>query len=227
MHPPITLPAVALVDPGLALSMPPHLTATTGIDAIVHTLEAYLGEPRQPSMDLLALGALEFAVAALPATVGRTARTSAPGRRWRTRPCRAGMAMDRRDWGCVTRYAAHSPRRSPRCITAWATPYLPAVLAFNAPAISAERWPRLRDALGLRGSRNHARGTPVRGAFIGELGLPTRLAEVGVRPDDLPLIAAEATRMAMIGNNVRPAGRSGLPRRAQGGVLNQIQESSL
>lgn len=38
---PIILPDVALLDPALTIGLPPHITAATGIDAMVHAIEAY------------------------------------------------------------------------------------------------------------------------------------------------------------------------------------------
>lgn len=38
---PVILPDLALLDPELTLSVPPHVTAATGIDAMVHAIEAY------------------------------------------------------------------------------------------------------------------------------------------------------------------------------------------
>ena len=39
---PILLPDVALLDPRLTLGLPPHVTAATGVDAMVHAIEAYV-----------------------------------------------------------------------------------------------------------------------------------------------------------------------------------------
>ncbi len=51
------LPRLAVVDPNLCATMPPMLTAETGIDALSHCIEAYvaLGTPYQPYCDALAL----------------------------------------------------------------------------------------------------------------------------------------------------------------------------
>jgi alcohol dehydrogenase class IV len=46
-------PAVALVDPLLAISMPPELTASTGIDALTHLMETYVSNQANPFNDML------------------------------------------------------------------------------------------------------------------------------------------------------------------------------
>src|SRR3712207_5186439 len=38
---PIIIPDIALLDPDLTVNLPPHVTAATGIDAMVHAIEAY------------------------------------------------------------------------------------------------------------------------------------------------------------------------------------------
>lgn len=57
---PAFIPDVAIVDPILTLSSPPHVTAATGIDALCHAIEAYLSRRAQPITDTLALSAIKL-----------------------------------------------------------------------------------------------------------------------------------------------------------------------
>jgi alcohol dehydrogenase class IV len=54
------IPAVAIVDPILTLTSPPHVTAATGVDALCHAIEAYISRRAQPLTDTLALSAIEL-----------------------------------------------------------------------------------------------------------------------------------------------------------------------
>ncbi|MFE6778497.1 iron-containing alcohol dehydrogenase [Streptomyces sp. NPDC057702] len=63
---PAFLPLAAVVDVELTVSMPPRLTADTGIDALTHAVEAYVSRKANPFSDGLALTAI--------ATIGRHLR---------------------------------------------------------------------------------------------------------------------------------------------------------
>ena len=55
---PNMLPATVILDPTLSKDLPPHLTAATGIDAFVHSLEAYCAPGYHPMADGIAIQAL-------------------------------------------------------------------------------------------------------------------------------------------------------------------------
>ncbi|MGZ9818095.1 iron-containing alcohol dehydrogenase [Peribacillus simplex] len=53
------LPCVAIIDPSLTISTPPHVTAATGIDALCHAIEAYISRLSQPLTKNMAAAAIE------------------------------------------------------------------------------------------------------------------------------------------------------------------------
>ncbi len=60
------LAEVALLDPMLTLSMPPAVTADTGLDALVHAIEAYVSVNTTPFAEILALEAIRLISQYLP-----------------------------------------------------------------------------------------------------------------------------------------------------------------
>ncbi len=54
------MPALAVIDPAVQVSMPPSVTAATGIDALTHAIEAYVAVKANPITDALALHAIKM-----------------------------------------------------------------------------------------------------------------------------------------------------------------------
>jgi alcohol dehydrogenase len=65
----ITFPTLSIIDPQLMTSLPPRQTAYTGMDALFHSVEAYLASCHQPASDLLALEAVSLIAKWLPVAV--------------------------------------------------------------------------------------------------------------------------------------------------------------
>ncbi|TQV78764.1 iron-containing alcohol dehydrogenase [Exilibacterium tricleocarpae] len=63
---PQMLPPRVIADPELTLGLPPHLTAATGMDALVHSFEAYCATGFHPMADGIALEAMRLVAASLP-----------------------------------------------------------------------------------------------------------------------------------------------------------------
>jgi len=64
-----TFPALSIVDPELMVTLPPRQTAYTGMDALFHSVEAYLARCHQPASDLFALEAVSLIAKWLPVAV--------------------------------------------------------------------------------------------------------------------------------------------------------------
>lgn len=202
---PVLFARAAIVDGGLTQGLPPRMTAATGLDAFTHAVEAYLGRRHNPSMDLLALAALRAIARWLPEATRHgenleARREMAQAAAW------AGMAMDQAGLGLC--HALCGPLTSVYHLHHGLgnALLLPAVLAFNAEAIPPARWPALRDAVGLPEFAEPLALAAWTRALVAGLGLPTTLREVKAEASTFATIAEEATRMAMIANNVRPAG---------------------
>lgn len=59
-------PKAALIDPELTLSVPPNITASTGIDVLCHAVEGYWSKGHQPICDALAVYAIRIVFEYLP-----------------------------------------------------------------------------------------------------------------------------------------------------------------
>ena len=53
MRSPLMIPSVAIVDPELTLTMPPSVTASTGMDALTQVIEAYVSKRANPMTDII------------------------------------------------------------------------------------------------------------------------------------------------------------------------------
>lgn len=65
MNSPFLYPAMALLDPVLTLSVPPSVTATTGVDAFCHAFESYTSINSSPMSEMVSLEAIRLIAANL------------------------------------------------------------------------------------------------------------------------------------------------------------------
>jgi len=66
---PKMLPAIVISDPELTLGLPPHITAWTGVDAMVHAIEAYCAPGYHPMAEGIAIEAIRIIAKYLPMAV--------------------------------------------------------------------------------------------------------------------------------------------------------------
>jgi alcohol dehydrogenase class IV len=203
---PLMFPYAAVLDPHLTLSLPPWLTAATGIDAFTHALEAYLGRRTSPFTDSMALAALRTIWLSLPQATMRGDDLEARHRmmlaaNW------AGIAMDQAGLGLI--HALSGPLTSYLHLhhglaNALILPY---ALRFNLPAIPPRRRQALAEIMGLPAEVDNETIVEWLAHFIRGLGLPTRLnqLEVSLLGVNWNLMAEETTRMVLLRNNPKPA----------------------
>lgn len=197
----------AILDGNLMVSLPPKLTAATGMDSLVHAIEAFLSKKSNQTSDIFALNAIRTIVKWLPVAYAdgnnldaRNAMALAAS--W------AGISFDQSSLGLVHALAG------PVCGTyhlhhgLGVAVLLPAVMSFNAPEIPTQRWQLLRDALGLPEDAEPQVIEQWSRDLLTTLEIPLKLSELGAKIDDLDQLAEKATRMAMISLNIRSADKN-------------------
>ena len=158
------VPDVAIVDPRLTLTMPPALTADTGVDALTHALEACVSIFASPYTDAFCLQALHLILDALPRAVRRRLRPRARAPTWPTRRRSPGWRSPTRSSASTTRSRTRSARASASPTGAPTAIFLPHVLRYNAalprkfmPApgygayVAPEKYAQMAWVLGLGG----------------------------------------------------------------------------
>jgi alcohol dehydrogenase class IV len=77
---PKMLPGIVISDPELTVGLPPNITAWTGMDALVHAVEAYCAPTFHPMADGIAIEAIRIICGTLPRAVGKGSDLEARGR---------------------------------------------------------------------------------------------------------------------------------------------------
>jgi len=197
---------LAVVDPDLTLTVPPAVTAATGVDALAHCAEAFTSRRAHPLVDLYALEGIRL--------VGRyLARAVADGG---DREARAGLSLASLYGGfClgpVNTTAGHAvayPLGTRHHIAHGLScaVVFPHTLAFNAPAVP-EKTALILDALGLGAAPGEGAVREAAHGFCARLGIEMRLSRLGVPESDLPAMAEEAHAIRrLLDNNPRDIGR--------------------
>ncbi len=202
---PLMFPHAAIIDPEPTRSLPPMLTAATGMDAFIHALESYTGRRAHPYTDQFALAALETAWWALPAAVADGNDMKARDAMMRA-ALWGGTAMDHAGLGLIHALSGPLTGRLHLHHGLANALILPYALAFNLSAIAPERLRRLEMVFGSPVSDSGERLVETLTKFVSDLGLPTHLAAVdrSLEGVDWSAIAGETTRMVLIQNNPRP-----------------------
>ena len=190
---------IAILDPALTLSQPRRVTACTGLDALSHALETAVSKKRNALSLAFSREAWRLCGSSLPLVLQEGANIEA----------RAGMLLGAALGGLAIEnsmlgaaHAAANPLTAHfRLVHGQAVGLmLPAVIRFNAadPAVA-----RMYDELGeIKSARLAARVE----WLLHLAGMPRSLADCGVTPDSIPMLAAEAAKQWTAGFNPRPIG---------------------
>jgi alcohol dehydrogenase class IV len=195
------IPKVAICDPELTLGLPPLLTAATGMDAITHCIEAFLAPTINPPADGVALDGLWRGWRNIRRAVADG--TDREARYAMMMASTEGALAFIKGLGAV-HAMSHAAGRIEKLRLHHGTlnaVFLPAVLRFNAET-SADKYVRLRQAMDLPPGADLAEAIE---AMNRDLGLPSRLAAMGLSNDDIPELVSYAERDLSALSNPRKA----------------------
>ena len=197
------LPAIALLDPELTVSVPASVTAASGMDAITQLFESYISRKAQPIPQALAVDGLKKAI---PAIVEAVEQPSS--RRAREAMSHAallsGMALANSGLGMAHGVAAALGIHCRVPHGAACALMLPTALRVNSE-VCADQLARLCYLLFGRSSttsRRSAVETLLREIEIicNRVGVPQRLSQLNVRHDQIPAIVQSSRGSSMSGN---------------------------
>ena len=201
-------PQIAINDPELMKGMPPALTAATGMDALTHAIEAYVSTAANPLTDAAAIKAIKMIRHYLPKAV-------ANGDYMRARDAMAygqylaGIAFNNASLGYVHAMAHqlggyyNLPHGVCNAIL------LPYVERFNLIG-NLDRFKDIAVAMGenVEGLSTHEAALKAIESIrtlSKEVGIPSNLKELGVKPEDFEIMAENAKKDACQVTNPRKA----------------------
>ena len=199
---------LAVLDPELTVSLPPAVTAATGVDALAHCVESYTNIKAHPAVDPYAVEGIRLIGRFLP-------RAVADGRDLEARAALAlaslygGFCL-----GPVNTAAGHAvayPLGTRHHLPHGLANALifPHVLAFNASAVPG-RTAQVLEALSAKDVDTASPDAVLQAAsrFCESLGIDMRLSAHGVREDDFAAMADEAYAIRrLLDNNPREMSR--------------------
>jgi alcohol dehydrogenase len=204
----MVIPDIALIDPATTTTMPPELTAATGMDALCHAFEAYVSNAASPLTDMAALTATETILQSLIQAYQQPDNLIYRDKMM-TASLMAGLAFSNASLGLV-HAMAHSlgggmglPHGECNALL------LEKVVKFNYTA-SSQKYDKLAQAMDMDLSGVDAAG---RGDIISEkiaeirttLGINKKLKGLGVQSSDLPKLSEFAFKDPCLATNPKEA----------------------
>ena len=203
---PFLVPDIVYVDPLLTISVPPSITAATGLDALTHCLEAYTNKFAHPYIDMYAFEGMRLIAANLVKAV-----TNGEDEEARTNVA-MGSLLGGFCLGPVNTAGVHAlsyPLGSMFHLAHGLSNalLLPHVMEFNLSA-SPGRYADVAVALGCSRLNDNVEtaklGIEKIKAIMKDCSFPLKLSDVGVTEDSIPIMAKDAMKIQrLLKNNPR------------------------
>ncbi|MEZ2681242.1 lactaldehyde reductase [Providencia rettgeri] len=204
---PHSIPIVAIIDPLMMASMPASLKTATGVDALTHAIEGYITKGAWALTDALHLKSIEL--------ISNSLRQSVKGdpqgvETMALAQYMAGMGFSNVGLGLVHGMAHplgafyNTPHGVANAIL------LPHIMAYNAN-YTGEKYRDIARAMGVKNIDSlplqEARDTAIAAVFAlnKNVGIPEKLREIGMKPEDIPSLAQAAFDDVCTGGNPRDA----------------------
>lgn len=197
------VPRIAMVDPELTVSVPPEVTAASGMDAITQLFESYISRKAQPIPQALAVQGLRMA---LPAIVEAVQNGSSRDAREKMAHAAllSGMALANSGLGLAHGVA---PALGVHCRVphgAACALMLPVALRVNAQVRQAELAQLAELLLGKGPSSGPAEAVEALlrevESLCDRVKVPRRLSDLGIGADQIPAIVGSSRGSSMSGN---------------------------
>lgn len=204
---PYLVPDIVLVDPLLTISVPPSITAATGLDALTHCMEAYTNKFAHGFIDMYALEGMRLIAAHLVRAVQHGNDENA------REQVAMGSLLGGFCLGPVNTAGVHAlsyPLGSGFHLAHGLSNalLLPYVMAFNLPA-ATKRYADVAVALGCSreadDTKTAQKGIEKVKQLMSECGVPARLRDVDVPESAIANMAKDAMKITrLLKNNPRP-----------------------
>jgi alcohol dehydrogenase len=204
---PLLIPAVALLDPELTLGLPPQVTAATGMDALIHAVEAFTSKNAYPITDMLAREAM-WLIAGHIRTAFADGRNLEARSRMLQGSLLAGMAFANAGVTAVHAFAYpigaefHIPHGVANSIM------LCPVMEFNMLG-NLDKFAEMAELLGEETAGMSTRDMAMAAVqalrtLTGDLQIPNHLSRFGVKEADIPMLAQGVMKVTrLLANNPR------------------------
>lgn len=198
---------MAIIDPGLTISLPPKITASTGIDALSHAVESLMNKLANPFYDSLGLGGIELIAKYLRRATFNGQDLEA--RYYMSMGATLAMISMTGTGGLYAHsisYVLAMFQPLPHGIGCGVG--LPYTMAFNLPVIE-EKLALIARAMGAKVERLSTREAAQKAAELvyeltADVKLPVSLKEMGFRQEDVPKMAEVCITKYPRPNNPRP-----------------------